>query len=155
MHSSMNRNEAYLIIGLLLSMSQIALGQNRTTDQQEFFETRIRPVLVEQCYSCHNSTETAEADVALDSRDGIRSASSQGTIVVPGDVEQSVLLKVIRHEIDGLEMPPDGPRLSDATIADFRKWIEMMRSLPAIAAYFSERPQPGTILCLLIGQPQN
>ena len=125
MHSSMNRNEAYLIIGLLLSMSQIALGQNRTTDQQEFFETRIRPVLVEQCYSCHNSTETAEADVALDSRDGIRSASSQGTIVVPGDVKQSVLLKVIRHEIDGLEMPPDGPRLSDATIADFRKWIEM------------------------------
>ena len=125
MHSSMNRNEPYLAIGLLLAMSQIALGQNRSTDQQEFFETRIRPVLVEQCYSCHNSTETAEADVALDSRAGIRAESSQGSIVVPGDVKQSVLLKVIRHEIDGLEMPQDGPRLSDATIADFEKWIEM------------------------------
>ena len=42
----MNRNEPYLAIGLLLAMSQIALGQNRSTDQQEFFETRIPSVIL-------------------------------------------------------------------------------------------------------------
>lgn len=90
---------------------------------QEFFESRIRPVLIEHCYQCHNSTDAAEGDLAVDWREGIRSASANGIAVVPGEPGDSLLLKVLRHEITGLEMPAGGPQLPATVIADFEKWI--------------------------------
>jgi cytochrome c553 len=87
--------------------------------QVEFFETRIRPVLVERCYACHNSADTAEGGLEIDSRDGIAAAE----IIVPGKPQQSRLLAILRHEIEGVEMPEDGPKLDDQKIADFEKWI--------------------------------
>lgn len=91
----------------------------------EFFETRIRPVLVERCYECHNSAETAEADLALDWRGGMRTETEHGRLLVPGKPEQSLLIKVIQHDIPNLEMPEGGPQLDADVVADFRKWIEM------------------------------
>lgn len=94
-------------------------------DGIDFFESRIRPVLVERCYECHNASDTAEADLALDSRDGIRSQSEHGHAIVPGKPEESLLLKVLRHEISDLEMPEGGPKLEPHVIADFERWIAM------------------------------
>ena len=94
-----------------------------TAAEVEFFEARIRPVLVERCYSCHNSSKRAKGGLVLDHRDGIREESDTGTAVVPGDPERSMLLKVVRHEIEDLEMPKDGPRLDDEVVADFERWI--------------------------------
>ena len=93
--------------------------------QLEFFETRIRPVLVEHCYSCHNSADLQEGDLALDDRKGIRAGGGGGAIMVSGDPDASRLIDILKHDIDGLEMPEDGPRLEDAVIADFEKWIRM------------------------------
>ncbi len=102
-----------------------ALGQSPQQSQRlEFFEQRIRPVLIESCYSCHSTHGKQKGDVALDDRRGIRSEASAGIIVVPGKPEQSILLKVLRHELAGLEMPADNARVSDSVIADFKKWIE-------------------------------
>lgn len=107
-----------------------------------FFESRIRPVLVEHCYECHNTAETAEADLALDSRAGIRATTKHGTVVVPGDSEASLLLKVIRHEIADLEMPANGAKLDANVIDDFQKWIDMNapdgRDSPPSAAELAE-----------------
>ncbi len=89
----------------------------------EFFESRIRPVLIENCYSCHNSVDQSEAGFALDWRTGIRADSEHGTGVVPGKPGDSLLLKVIEHQVEGLEMPEGGAQLSPEVIADFRKWI--------------------------------
>ena len=91
----------------------------------EFFETRIRPVLVEHCYACHNSSETAEAGLVLDHRDGLRKGGDSGAVVTPGKPEESRLLQVVRHQIDGLKMPEDGPKLDEKTIADLEQWIAM------------------------------
>ena len=102
----------------------IAFSQSAADEQIEFFESRIRPVLVEHCYKCHNSVDDEnESELALDWRQPIRSETDNGTVVSPGNASQSLLLRVIKHEIDGLEMPDGGPKLEPQVIADFEKWI--------------------------------
>lgn len=89
----------------------------------EFFEKRIRPVLVRHCYECHShATKEPKGDLLLDSRDGIRKGGETSPAVVPGKVAESLLIDAIRHE--SLEMPPK-EKLPDSVIADFVKWIEM------------------------------
>ena len=89
----------------------------------EFFEKRIRPVLIEHCYQCHSSdAEELEGELRLDSRDGLRRGGESGQAVVPGIIETSLLISAIRYE--DFEMPPDG-KLPEHTIADFVQWIEM------------------------------
>ncbi len=102
-------------------ISALALGADL-----DFFESRIRPVLVANCYECH-SVEAAnrgklKGGLLLDSRDGIRTGGDTGPALVPGSVSESLLLKALRQE--DLEMPPKG-KLSDEVIADFSRWIEM------------------------------
>ena len=92
----------------------------------EFFEKKIRPVLVEHCYQCH-STESVAANklkggLRLDTQGGTRAGGDTGPAVVPGKVDASLLIKALRQ--DQFEMPPKG-KLPDAVIADFVKWIEM------------------------------
>ena len=108
-----------LLVSLLLSAATKAADPS--TEQVEFFESRIRPVLVEHCYGCHNSVDKAEGGLAIDWREGIEDAD----IIVPGKPLESRLLAILRHEIDGLEMPEDGPKLDDQKIADVEKWIAM------------------------------
>ena len=109
----------------LLTLAALATPAAAAQDAAhlEHFEARIRPVLIEHCYACHNSADDARGGLALDDREGIRLESDSGTAVVPGKPEESLLLKVMRHELDGLEMPEDGGKLDDAVIADFEEWI--------------------------------
>ncbi|MCH2181130.1 MAG: DUF1553 domain-containing protein [Mariniblastus sp.] len=93
------------------------------TVDEEFFENKVRPVLVENCYGCHNSLEEAEGGLALDWKGGIRASSSSGTAVVPFKPEQSLLLSVVNHEIEGLEMPEGGAKLRPEEIANLKTWI--------------------------------
>ena len=41
-------------------------------EELKFFESKIRPVLVEQCYRCHSSEEKIRGGLSIDSREGIR-----------------------------------------------------------------------------------
>ena len=100
-----------------------ALQQSATADaaKVEFFEARIRPSLVEHCYSCHSAAaKDVKGGLLLDSREGILVGGDSGAALVPGNVEASLLLEALRHE--GLEMPPDR-KLPDSVIADFAAWI--------------------------------
>ena len=93
-------------------------------DDLEFFEQRIRPLLVEQCYACHNSSQTAEGGLALDAREPLRRGGDSGPVLVPGQPDESLLLQVVRHEAGVSKMPKGGPRLTAAAVADLRRWIE-------------------------------
>ena len=93
------------------------------SEQVEFFESKIRPVLVEHCYECHNSIDNAEANLAVDFRDGLKKGGDSGPAIDTTKPDKSLLLKVIRHEVEGVEMPDGGPKLSKAVIKDFEKWI--------------------------------
>ncbi len=89
-----------------------------------FFESRIRPLLVERCYSCHGA-ETAEAGLRLDVRSGWERGGQRGPAIVPGDPSVSLLMRMVQGRIDGLEMPPAeaGGSLSDSHLQDLARWI--------------------------------
>ncbi|MFO0878748.1 MAG: PSD1 and planctomycete cytochrome C domain-containing protein [Gemmataceae bacterium] len=86
-----------------------------------FFEQKIRPVLVEQCYACH-SVKVSRGGLRLDHRAALLKGGDLGPAVVPGKPEQSLLLRALRYEDETLRMPPK-KKLSSAILADFERWI--------------------------------
>jgi hypothetical protein len=111
----------------LVSLAGLLGGQPAKAEEQaspkqiEFFEKKIRPVLVAECYKCHSSqAEKLKAGLRLDTKEGMLAGGESGPAIVPGDAAGSLLLQAIRHE--SFEMPPD-KQLSDEVIADFEKWI--------------------------------
>jgi mono/diheme cytochrome c family protein len=98
---------------------------NALEADEEFFESRIRPVLYDRCIGCHGASEQ-QGGLRLDSRDAILGGGDSGPALVPGKPEESLLLKAIRHDNAGLMMPPPeaGAKLSQATIDDFSTWIK-------------------------------
>ena len=96
-------------------------------DHTAFFESKIRPVLVEQCYGCHSAEAEAngklKAGLFVDSPQGLLAGGETGPAFVAGKPEESLLIKLIRHQVKDAEMPPKG-KLPDSVIADFTKWIE-------------------------------
>jgi hypothetical protein len=93
-------------------------------EQVEFFEKKIRPVLASECYECHDARKH-KGGLRLDYRDGWKKGGDSGDAIVPGEPAKSLLLKSIRHEDPDLKMPEKRPKLSDAAIADFEKWIAL------------------------------
>ena len=88
-----------------------------------FFEAKIRPVLVASCYECHSiEGKESKGGLVLDTREGIRRGGESGHAVVPGNLDESVILSAIKYE--SVEMPPD-ERLPPNVIKDFEKWIKM------------------------------
>ena len=97
-------------------------GAEADDELERFFETEIRPVLVERCISCHGEQEQSNG-LRLDSRDAIFTGGDTGPAVIEGKPDESLLLKAIRHEGD-LEMPPD-QELTEIQIAAIARWIEL------------------------------
>ncbi|MYB19909.1 MAG: DUF1553 domain-containing protein [Holophagales bacterium] len=91
----------------------------------EFFEQKIRPVLVEHCYTCHNSTELAESGLRLDHRDGLLQGGMRGPAIEPGKPRSSLLLRAMTHPSLDFRMPLGGAKLPDDVVADFERWIEV------------------------------
>jgi hypothetical protein len=89
----------------------------------EFFEKKIRPVLLKHCYECHSAeAKNVKGGLLLDSREAGQKGGDSGAAVVPKNVDESLLISALRHE--SFEMPPKG-KLPDSVIADFVKWVEM------------------------------
>ncbi|QDT03253.1 Xanthan lyase precursor [Rubripirellula lacrimiformis] len=112
----------FLIVAGVFLISPESAQANDPPGSVEFFENRIRPVLVNHCYECHS----AEADeiggsLLLDSSDAMIIGGDSGPAIQPGDAAASTLVSAIRYESS--EMPPAG-RLSDEVIEDFEAWIK-------------------------------
>ena len=99
-----------------------------TKDQLEFFESKIRPVLEERCYSCHSAgAKKLKAEYRLDSREGLRKGGESGdAAVVPGDPEKSPLILAIRRTDEDFAMPPkEEHALSAEQVRNFEEWVKM------------------------------
>ncbi|MFO0965361.1 MAG: PSD1 and planctomycete cytochrome C domain-containing protein [Gemmataceae bacterium] len=91
----------------------------------QFFETKIRPLLVEHCYSCHSAeAKKVRGKFLLDSRAALRKGGESGPGIVPGKADESLLIKAVRYTDPDLKMPPKG-KLPAAAIADLEAWVKM------------------------------
>ncbi len=94
-------------------------------DGIRFFREKVEPVLKEACYRCHSEqADEVQGGLLLDSRASLLRGGDSGPALVAGKSGESLLIQAIRHEA-GLAMPPNKPKLSQRTIADFVKWVEM------------------------------
>ncbi|MDA1013596.1 MAG: PSD1 and planctomycete cytochrome C domain-containing protein [Planctomycetota bacterium] len=121
MNVSLNRGSIVCIVLLGSSMTLAAEPDRKALD---FFESKIRPMLVEHCYQCHSSkaaaSKTLKGKLQVDTREGLRIGGESGPAVVPGKPEESLLIAALKHE--SLKMPPNS-KLPDSLIKHFEKWI--------------------------------
>ena len=112
-----------LFFGGLLPTLQARGEEELTPEQLQFFESKIRPVLVKECFGCHsNKSGNARGGLRLDTEALLHIGGSSGPAVVPGDVEESLLFNAMNHE--DWVMPPKR-KLPQSVLNDFREWIEM------------------------------
>jgi hypothetical protein len=119
---------AWLVV--LAGIHDVSSGPVRSVDAVSdgdglaFFETRVRPVLVDHCYSCHSAqAKPAKGDFRLDTREGLLQGGESGKpALVPGDAEKSRLIEAVRYRNADFRMPPKG-KLPDDQIADLVKWV--------------------------------
>ncbi len=106
----------YLLAFLMLSSAVFAQDNGI-----QFFEKNIRPVLSTQCYSCHSSkAKDVKGGLSLDTRQGILNGGDSGPSIVPGKIDESLLLDYIESG----DMPPDNP-LSPEVINNFKQCVKM------------------------------
>ncbi|QDV13496.1 Planctomycete cytochrome C [Rosistilla oblonga] len=91
--------------------------------QMAFFETKIRPLLAERCYDCHDEN-TAESELRVDTYEGMITGGLAGPALIPGKPQGSLIVAAVGYRDSTLQMPPD-EKLSDAEIADLTRWVEM------------------------------
>lgn len=92
-----------------------------TSQQDQFFESKVRPLLIEHCYNCHG-VEKQKGELRLDSRKAILAGGDSGPTIVPGKPEESLLIQAIQYK--GLEMPPKG-KLSQDKIQVLTTWVKL------------------------------
>ena len=92
-------------------------------DDLVFFERHIRPLLIRHCYECH-SEEAGErqGELLLDRRSGWMEGGATGKAVTPGNLDASLLIKAVRRQDEGLQMPPDS-RLDNKDVSLLEQWV--------------------------------
>ncbi len=118
-----------LLLGVVLIPSQAANGQAVTPEQERFFETHIRPVLIEQCASCHGAEKKPKAGFRVDGREFFFKGGESGPVVAAGNPDASLLIDLIRYT-NQVKMPPK-QKLPDETVRRFEEWVKMGAPWPA------------------------
>ena len=109
-------------LSFVFLLSQLVGIADQKTD---FFEKKIRPVLSNNCYECHSAkSKSLKAGLLLDRKAGWERGGKNGTVIVPGKPDESILMNALRYNNHDLQMPPSG-KLSESVLADFEKWISM------------------------------
>ena len=115
-------SQSPLVLAIVL-IATTGRADSLTPDQEKFFESKIRPVLIKECYGCHSSNAgNVRGGLRLDTKELTLLGGSSGPAVVPGDLDESLIYNAITHQ--DFVMPPKR-KLSSDVIDDFRKWIEM------------------------------
>jgi len=130
------------VSGIVLAADGVPVPANLVPpDQAEFFESKIRPVLSQNCERCHGAKKQ-ESGLRLDSREGFAKGADAGPVVEPGKPEESPLIEAVSHQ--GLvKMPPDA-KLSPAAIADITTWVRMGAPWPENHGLDAAQPTVGT-----------
>ncbi|MDB5295055.1 MAG: hypothetical protein JWO31_1038, partial [Phycisphaerales bacterium] len=132
------------LVAVLLSAAPLGAAAVAPRDEVEFFEKRVRPVLVEQCYGCHSvAAGKSKGGLLLDSRAGVAKGGQAGPAVVAGEPDKSPLVAAVRWADPDLQMPPKR-KLDPAQIEALEQWVRMGAPDPREeAAAASGKPAKG------------
>ena len=114
---------ALLLAGQLLGAA-VGASEQLPPEQEQFFETKVRPLLVANCQECHGAKKQ-ESGLRLDSREALIEGGGSGArTVVPGDPDRSQLVKAINH-VGDYHMPPkkSGKKISPQELDLLKQWI--------------------------------
>jgi hypothetical protein len=136
MKSHMSRQKSCLLV--LIAVATCAQGLHADPEAIRFFETKIRPVLAENCYKCHGEKKQ-KGGLRLDNLGYILVGGELGPSLVAGNPADSHLFKAVGYTDPDFEMPPDG-KLPDDQIADIKRWIEMGAPWPAEEVIAARKP---------------
>ena len=117
----------------LIALAPVAA---RGDEGVEFFEKHVRPIFVERCEACHSAAKgKTSGGLALDTRDGWLEGGDSGPPVTPGKPDESLLIKAVRYDDDGPQMPPDdhGGKLADGLVAALVDWVARGAPDPRVA----------------------
>ncbi len=107
-------------------------GKSPAPEAVEFFESRVRPILVERCVKCHGPRKQS-GGLRLDGRDAILKGGDTGPAVVPDKPEESLIIQAISYRLDELKMPPT-KKLPDTDVAFLTRWVALGAPWPADTA---------------------
>src|SRR5262245_21310919 len=117
-----------VLLTLLFVLPGMASAQT-AADRETFFEVKVRPVLAGRCFKCHGGDKVSSG-LRVDSREALLKGGERGPALVPGDAAKSLQLRALRHQDDGLKMPPTA-KLPEQTVQDLATWIGQGAAWPA------------------------
>ncbi len=118
-----------------LSLLAALLPRAAANEDFAFFESKIRPILVEHCFDCHSGSKT-KGGLSLDSKNGWQKGGDSGPALLPGNPDKSLLIEAVRYHDEDSAMPPkkNGGKLPDAKIALLEQWVRNGAPDPRVAS---------------------
>jgi hypothetical protein len=107
---------------LPLAVAGLVRAAEPSADAIAFFETKVHPILSQRCLECHSHEKKIKGGLALDSRAAWQSGGDSGPVIMPGEMEKSLLIKAVRYTDEDLQMPPK-EKLSAGEIAILEQWV--------------------------------
>lgn len=109
-----------------LGMHELLAEETPNAEQIQFFESKVRPIFVEHCYECHSATaDEVEAELLLDSKWGWMTGGESGPAIIPGNLDDSLVIDAVRYEENKVTAMPPRSKLSDKEIETLEKWVKM------------------------------
>lgn len=109
---------------LIAALALIAAPLHAADTGIEFFESKVRPLLIKRCYECHSADKKQKGGLVLDQRAGWEAGGDSGPALIPGDLKKSLIIEAVHHGDPDLAMPPK-EKLTDSEIAILEQWITM------------------------------
>lgn len=119
------------LVAILLA-SRLLAGEISPVDR-DFFESKVRPILVEKCLGCHSAEKKIRGGLRLDSQAGWAKGGDSGPALTPGKPDESLLIEAIGYGDASLAMPPTGKLPAD-TIATLTEWVKRGAPDPRLEA---------------------
>jgi hypothetical protein len=104
----------------------LGLAAARHVNADDQFAAKVRPLLERKCFECHSSkADDLKGNLKLETLEEILRGGDSGPAIKQGDVQESLLLKAIRYEIEDVQMPPSG-KLDAEDIQTLENWVRSL-----------------------------